>query len=235
MKFSKVIYLIFAVFCTILGVSLSVFSVMNILLVTPPQDPFFWIVGVILFLIPSIYIAIRGILYIYNTYKNRINVDSEDIQKSIDEISEQPEQKKANSSLKIGNIFAGGLGIIFLLLCLYVYLVGSGQKKYFLEKEAKTHVVSILQKTAMARDYYKEYGRFSSAYNYQTEKIVFNGMEYEVSFRIENNMIDIVFGEGAFGEESYNITLVPKDEGTGIIWDCTGGSLPYEYRPPGCQ
>lgn len=229
MKFSKIIDWILAVIYTIVGCLFSVFLIYHMIDGNKPQlphpDPFSIVTGFI-FLIPSALLAKRGIMSIYNLCKKQTGIDSED--------TEQPKQKKAGSLLIIGNIFVGGLGILFLFIVLYAYLSHLSWSKYLFETDAKNYVVSAFQKTSKAREFYEENNHFSSSEAIESEKIIFNGMEYEVSFRIENNMIDMVFGAGAFGEESFNITLIPKNEGSGIFWNCEGGSLPWKYRPPGC-
>jgi len=161
---------------------------------------------------------------VYNLSKKQTGIDSE--------YKEQPKRKKGTDYLRvIRNLCLGVIGILIL----YVYLQNKQWSEYFSETQGKNHVVSVLQKTSVEREFYEENNRFSSSETYKSEKMIDSGMEYDLSFRFENNMIDIVFGAGAFGEESFNITLVPKKEGSGIFWNCEGGNLPAKYRPPGCR
>ena len=60
-------------------------------------------------------------------------------------------------------------------------------------------------------------------------------MEYVLIITVENEIINIVFGEGAFGGKPVNMTFIPKKEGYRIVWVCNGGNLPIKYRPESCK
>lgn len=216
-----------SIFGFIFGICISWFG-------STKANEFFVVIGVLLvFTLPPIIYLITGRTLVPLTKypTNWITVDHRIIDKAEDKAFEDVEKEKVGISKKI---------IPYLLtIILYGFFLHQNFDARMQETNRRNHAQEILNHFDFFKKFYEEHNMYPTNAPI-TEKTTIEGgdkgatIEYELSVNFENNVIDITFGKGAFGEESYNITLIPKNEGSGINWDCKGGNLPAKYRPPAC-
>lgn len=132
---------------------------------------------------------------------------------------------------------SGCFVILFIIGSLILFFIVTGNP--YTEYGRRIHAQEILNKLDHYKDFYEEHNIYPTNAPLTEIETIDGGhkgetIEYELSINFENNVINIIFGEGAFGEEAFNLTLIPKKEGSNIIWDCKGGSLPAKYRPQAC-
>jgi hypothetical protein len=127
--------------------------------------------------------------------------------------------------------------IFVILLIAFFKFMGNP----YTEFNRRVHVEKAIDKIANIQKQY-ENGRELSNQIVLTEDIVEDDvgkesapMIYTLVISVENQIINIRFSEGAFGEEPFNIIFKPVHNGEEIYWDCQGGNLPYKYRPPACK